>query len=418
MDLPPPLTRSPVSPPNSYSPSDRSSSIDYPSPELVAQHYSLSLYGSSCSMASSAQDPDHSHTPLDSMGQQEWAHVTSQTMPSIVSATYDGFGGFGSAASFGQPDVYASHQHQDSMLSHSPPPPHSRSPVGSLRGPLGYTSSTPMMLQSMTPRIKVEAAPLDYRHGGDMTQYPSPARSLNAYPADVGVYSTTVASSGYLSDTQSSAWSNKDYNSAENDSYYSPGQSSLGGGAGDRHKQGRAVRPLKKTKRTTTSKEDANFFCEVKGCGKMFSRSYNYKAHMETHDEKREYPFPCQTSGCTKRFVRKTDLQRHHQSVHMKERNHKCDYCGRLFARKDTLRRHMEDGCPKRFDIGTLDLRAESYCQRPVSSDMGMLSPTHSTLPPLAMPSMGSSVMMMAPARGRDILPSNDQGARSQGWGR
>ncbi|KAI6312574.1 hypothetical protein ACKVWC_006597 [Pyricularia oryzae] len=417
MDLPPPLTRSPVSPPNSYSPSDRSSSIDYPSPELVAQHYSLSLYGSSCSMASSAQEPDHSHTPLDSMGQQEWAHVTSQTMPSIVSATYDGFGSFGSAASFGQHDVYASHQHQDSILSHSSPPPHSRSPVGSLRSPLGYTAGTPMMLQSMTPRIKVEAAPLDYRHGGDMTQYPSPARSLNAYPADVGVYSTTVPSSGYLSDTQSSAWSNKDYNSAENESYYSPGQSSLGG-ASDRHKQGRAVRPLKKTKRTTTSKEDANFFCEIKGCGKMFSRSYNYKAHMETHDEKREYPFPCQASGCTKKFVRKTDLQRHNQSVHMKERNHKCDYCGRLFARKDTLRRHMEDGCPKRFDIGTLDLRAESYSQRPISSDMSMLSPTHSTLPPLAMPSIGTSVMMMAPARGRDILPSNDQGARSQDWGR
>jgi len=71
----------------------------------------------------------------------------------------------------------------------------------------------------------------------------------------------------------------------------------------------------------------------------MFSRSYNYKAHLETHDEKREYPFPCQVPDCNKRFVRKTDLQRHHASVHLRERTHKCDYCGRMFARKDTLRR-------------------------------------------------------------------------------
>ncbi|KJZ78882.1 hypothetical protein HIM_01655 [Hirsutella minnesotensis 3608] len=112
--------------------------------------------------------------------------------------------------------------------------------------------------------------------------------------------------------------------------------------------------------RKHTTKEEANFQCSVQGCGKFFSRSYNYKSHMETHDEQREYPFPCLIGGCSKKFVRKTDLQRHHQSVHKKERNHGCDFCGRLFARKDTLRRHMEDGCSKRFDIETLDLRSDS----------------------------------------------------------
>lgn len=100
----------------------------------------------------------------------------------------------------------------------------------------------------------------------------------------------------------------------------------------------RLKRKRKVTRRHTT-KEEANYQCQVEGCGKFFSRSYNYKSHMETHDEKREYPFPCQMTGCTKKFVRKTDLQRHHQSVHTKERNHKCDFCGRMFARKDTLRR-------------------------------------------------------------------------------
>ncbi|KAK0651025.1 hypothetical protein B0T16DRAFT_367005 [Cercophora newfieldiana] len=110
----------------------------------------------------------------------------------------------------------------------------------------------------------------------------------------------------------------------------------------------RMPRPRRAPRRLTTQAE-ANFQCEVKGCGKLFSRSYNFKAHMETHEEKREYPFPCTVGECNKKFVRKTDLQRHHQAVHMRERNHQCEYCSRLFARKDTLRRHMEDGCSKRF---------------------------------------------------------------------
>ncbi|KAL2214355.1 hypothetical protein CC79DRAFT_1363133 [Sarocladium strictum] len=121
-----------------------------------------------------------------------------------------------------------------------------------------------------------------------------------------------------------------------------------------------ASRQQRRPPRKHTTREEANFQCTVKGCGKFFSRSYNFKSHMDTHDERREYPFPCPLDGCTKKFVRKTDLQRHHQSVHMKERNHKCDFCGRPFARKDTLRRHMEDGCSKRFDLGTMDLRAEN----------------------------------------------------------
>ncbi|KAI9055989.1 hypothetical protein LZ554_000923 [Drepanopeziza brunnea f. sp. 'monogermtubi'] len=113
--------------------------------------------------------------------------------------------------------------------------------------------------------------------------------------------------------------------------------------------------------RKLTTKEDANFQCNFKGCGKLFGRSYNFKAHMETHDAGREYPFPCTMKECNRKFVRKTDLQRHQQSVHMKQRNHKCDYCSRFFARKDTLRRHMEDGCSKRFDIETMEVQSEGY---------------------------------------------------------
>ena len=94
-----------------------------------------------------------------------------------------------------------------------------------------------------------------------------------------------------------------------------------------------------KVQRRLTTKEEASFKCPVRGCGKSFSRSYNLNAHQKTHDENREYPFLCQRYNCSKKFVRKTDLQRHDQSVHVKERLHKCDYCGRTFARKDTRRR-------------------------------------------------------------------------------
>lgn len=93
-------------------------------------------------------------------------------------------------------------------------------------------------------------------------------------------------------------------------------------------------------RRRLTSVAEANHQCEVKGCGKYFSRNYNYKSHMETHKEEREKPFVCKEPNCSKKFVRKTDLQRHHKSVHDKERSHECDFCSRMFARKDTLRRY------------------------------------------------------------------------------
>jgi hypothetical protein len=94
--------------------------------------------------------------------------------------------------------------------------------------------------------------------------------------------------------------------------------------------------------RKLTTKEDANFQCHVKGCGKLFKRSSNFKVHMETHDTSREYLFPCLLKDCNKTFARNVDLQRHHRSVHMKQRNHRCDYCSRGFARKDTLRRFVK----------------------------------------------------------------------------
>jgi hypothetical protein len=108
------------------------------------------------------------------------------------------------------------------------------------------------------------------------------------------------------------------------------------------HGQRQGASTIARTPRKLTTKEDAKFQCPVKGCGKLFGRSYNYKAHMETHDESREYPFPCPQKDCNKKFVSKTDLQRHHHIVHTKQRSYRCDYCNRYFARKDTLRRYVK----------------------------------------------------------------------------
>jgi uncharacterized Zn-finger protein len=186
----------------------------------------------------------------------------------------------------------------------------------------------------MTPRIKMEGAE-DYGQGLEPDQYPSPPSIHAGFVADNGYTST---GSGYYSDGQSS-WQTSDYQLHLESGYYN--QTSTGSPSAYTHNSpDRGVRPRRALRRLTRP-EEANFRCAVKGCNKLFSRSYNYKAHMETHDEKREYPFPCTVTDCTKKFVRKTDLQRHHQSVHLKERSHKCDYCSRLFARKDTLRRYV-----------------------------------------------------------------------------
>ncbi|RMY33959.1 hypothetical protein D0865_14315 [Hortaea werneckii] len=102
-------------------------------------------------------------------------------------------------------------------------------------------------------------------------------------------------------------------------------------------------------KRGFTKPENAS--CQCDQCGKLFQRSYNLKAHLETHDPNRPQPNPCQYPGCNKRFVRRTDLVRHEQSVHLKMRNFICPLCNSSFARKDTLRRHVDDGCPRRPEV-------------------------------------------------------------------
>ncbi|OIW28039.1 hypothetical protein CONLIGDRAFT_459829 [Coniochaeta ligniaria NRRL 30616] len=429
---PPSLTRSPSSSSITYCASERSS-LDYPSPpDLADQHYRLSsIYGSDqrCSMTP-PMDSDPSLPPLGDLCQPEWTgstllHPSSSgaAMPSILSSNYDTYEGYDSVLPppYGH-DIYQAHHSQSHNVHSSTPPPTgaiSRSPDPSLRSTVSYTSASSLP-GSLTPRIKMEHG-IDYGQGLEVSRHPSPRSLHTTYATDSGSY--TGSTSGYLSDGQSS-WRTSDFQSSVELGQYYDGTATSSPFTQDTRRPYRVARP-RRTPRRLTTREEANFQCEVKGCGKLFSRSYNFKAHMETHDDKREYPFPCLADDCNKKFVRKTDLQRHHQSVHMKERNHKCDYCGRLFARKDTLRRHMEDGCSKRFDIGTLDLRDENYetshssGRQPGVGPLNFLGPPPGVLPPMSLPPLGSNSGILtsttASMRSRDLADDQNQ---EHTWGR
>ncbi|KAI0137539.1 hypothetical protein BJ170DRAFT_65951 [Xylariales sp. AK1849] len=377
MDLSPPsLTRSPVSSPNT----------DYPSPDLIDSHYRIaSMYDQTCGMNPDLESetlPSLDTTTTAGWGETTLLHPsTCSGIPNILSAEYDPFANYDpSLPPSYTHDLYSISPAQAPIISLSPQPLSrtlSYSPDPSFRQSFAYRHSG-----SPTPRIKMEGAS-EYPNPDDVSQYPSPHGS-HALPAEIGGYSSAASSSGYLSDVASGSWPKSEYPPLEPEPFPSGPTESTPSLLRERQPYRIQRAPRTRSRRLTT-KDEANYQCDVMGCGKLFSRSYNYKAHLETHDEKREYPFPCTSPDCNKKFVRKTDLQRHQQSVHLKERNHKCDYCARMFARKDTLRRHMEDGCSKRFDIGTLDLREANESSFNTRSAGNLLSP-NAQLPPLTHP--------------------------------
>lgn len=358
MDLTPPLTRSPSSTPKTYCPSEASTS-DFPSPDLFEQHYRISSFDvdQSCSMAS-AQASDRSSPRLDdALTQPEWSPasvlhpaLTTASMPTVWSTEYDVFAPYDGplSASYHHNDVYTARgQHSPATTL-----PVTRSPVLSVaRVSLQYP---PLSAPSpVDPRVRPEDISSEYGPGLSGSQYPSPTLASTPYPVEMegpanhklpplGLPPAASPNSTFASDGALAPWARSDQYPGEPAETYpgadSPSSSLLPTGPEPRNASRGGERPRRAPRKLTT-KEEANFQCDVKGCGKFFSRSYNFKAHMETHRERREYPFPCLLGDCNKKFVRKTDLQRHHQSVHMKERNHGCDYCGRMFARRDTLKR-------------------------------------------------------------------------------
>ncbi|KAI9439688.1 hypothetical protein H4582DRAFT_1541289 [Lactarius indigo] len=82
---------------------------------------------------------------------------------------------------------------------------------------------------------------------------------------------------------------------------------------------------------------DAKFVCPVPGCGSTFTRHFNLKGHLRSHND--EKPFQCKWPGCGKGFARQHDCKRHEQ-LHSNHRPFTCDGCRKPFARLDALNRH------------------------------------------------------------------------------
>ncbi|KAF7908861.1 hypothetical protein EAE99_011650 [Botrytis elliptica] len=383
MELTPQSTRSPT-PPFTFS-GHSQPLFEYPSPAQSDSRYrstdsiqGLGLY--SCSIPGSPPAMDNQDASSESGGSSSvitnhWADTplqhrdsprSSRSTPNILSAEYDPFASYNPAVSAPfTSDIYTTAQTAEtSLLPASPLHSSNTSHRSSLSSvPPSEIFTQAGSIPSYTPRIKMEDHP-EFAPNSDSFTLGSPHNGHTQYVGATNTYPGSLETSYY----DQSPWGQKvEYTSTD-----LPPFSALQIPTYDRRSESQDRSPSQDFRRPSvvartrgprklTTKEDANFQCRVKGCGKLFGRSYNYKAHMETHDADREYPFPCTVDNCTKKFVRKTDLQRHNQSVHMKQRNHKCDYCSRYFARKDTLRRHMEDGCSKRFDIETVDFRPQNY---------------------------------------------------------
>ncbi|KAH9053647.1 hypothetical protein EDB87DRAFT_1569144 [Lactarius vividus] len=82
---------------------------------------------------------------------------------------------------------------------------------------------------------------------------------------------------------------------------------------------------------------DAKFVCPIPGCGSTFTRHFNLKGHLRSHND--EKPFQCKWPGCGKGFQRQHDCKRHEQ-LHSNHRPFTCDGCRKPFARLDALNRH------------------------------------------------------------------------------
>ncbi|KAJ7024791.1 hypothetical protein C8F04DRAFT_968574 [Mycena alexandri] len=111
-----------------------------------------------------------------------------------------------------------------------------------------------------------------------------------------------------------------------------------GGGGGSIQVSKQNVTTIRTSKAShNRRKQEATFVCPVPGCGSTFTRSFNLKGHIRSHNE--EKPFLCKWPGCGKGFARQHDCKRHEQ-LHTNYRPFNCDGCGKMFARMDALNRH------------------------------------------------------------------------------
>ncbi|KAJ3099199.1 Metallothionein expression activator [Phlyctochytrium planicorne] len=118
---------------------------------------------------------------------------------------------------------------------------------------------------------------------------------------------------------------------------------------------------IKPTGNAAATKPVKRYPCKHHGCNRSFTRLFNLKAHMETHNPDRERSFKCEHCGVA--FCRAQDLLRH-GTVHDKTNLMVCPACPtKTFSRKvcillntnswklisfhqDALRRHIRvNGC-------------------------------------------------------------------------
>lgn len=356
MNLTPQSIRSPMSPYNqqpkqSFSSQRRYPATPQPEPTSMEQpNRGLGIF--ECPLPQ--QQSTIQELPPSPQASDDWSHSsmmeqdfpqTSQP-PDIFSAAFDPFSGFSTNANTGMISTQ-SPEAPGLVFCQSPPSTNMPSHRSSMSS--SYSSPVQHGAEYYTPRVKVE-------DGSEW--YPSPGneqvlqRSL-----------TTQGITNYSNGVSPINGPSDDFYKNQPGDWAKPNTSGYGNdmnmiGEDTRSKFDAApvlpsVNRIKK-KRQRTTPEEATHECRV--CGKLFKRSYNWKSHMETHNPERKYPHPCTAmvgnALCTKKFQRKTDLDRHYDSVHLKARNHRCNLCGNRFARRDTLRRHTEDGCPKRFELG------------------------------------------------------------------
>lgn len=96
---------------------------------------------------------------------------------------------------------------------------------------------------------------------------------------------------------------------------------------------------------SSVSDSNKGYKCSI--CSKSYTRNHNLVSHERTHRDLK--PFKC--SSCDKLFTRHHDLKRH-ESLHLKVKKFICRGmlsdnktewgCGRTFARKDSLLKHLQ----------------------------------------------------------------------------
>ncbi|KAJ6436542.1 c2h2 type zinc finger domain-containing protein [Purpureocillium lavendulum] len=134
------------------------------------------------------------------------------------------------------------------------------------------------------------------------------------------------------------------------------------------------------TRREPRQRHPASLTCPL--CSKIFTRSYNLRSHLRTHNDER--PFTC--SVCGRAFARQHDRKRH-ERLHRGEQQFLCGGelkgsaskqwgCGRAFARFEPFARHLRSSLGRSCIKPLFD--QEKAQQRPafISTMTPIITPT------------------------------------------